>query len=230
MLSTIGRLLKAQSVTLWLFDESADSLVLRSMVDGGKLVGPDPEHPFAKDPLFWERNAIIQELLFTAGPVVCDDWESDPRVNGEWADYLKRRGTKRFLGVPILVSGQVRGFIGIRHINRASYRPEEIELTQALAHQVMLAIQLNEFAEQGQRAAVFEERNRMARDIHDTLAQGFTGVIVQLEAAEDAISCGCRKEADNHLHRAGELARQRLSEARRSVHALRPRALEGPNS
>src|SRR5207249_3259321 len=160
------------------------------------------------------------------GPVVCDEWETDPRVNGEWADYLKRRGTKRFLAVPILVSGQVRGYIGIRHLDRGSYRPEEIELTQALAHQVMLALQLNEFAEQGRRAAVFEERNRMARDIHDTLAQGFTGVIVQLEAAEDAIACGCRKEADNHLHRAGELARGSLREARRSVQALRPQALE----
>jgi signal transduction histidine kinase len=127
------------------------------------------------------------------------------------------------------VGGHVKGFIGVRHADRGSYRPEEIELTQALAHQVMLAIQLNEFAEQGQRAAVFEERNRMARDIHDTLAQGFTGVIVQLEAAEDAISCGYRKEADNHLHRAGELARQSLSEARRSVHALRPRALQEHN-
>ena len=114
-------------------------------------------------------------------------------------------------------------------LDRAFYRPEEIELTQALAHQVMLALQLNELAEQGQRAAVFEERNRMARDIHDTLAQGFTGVIVQLEAAEDAIACGSRKEADKHLHRAGELARQSLSEARRSVHALRPRALEEHN-
>ncbi len=229
MLSTIGRLLNAQSVTLWLFNESADSLVLRSTVDGGKLVGPDPEHPFAKDPLFWKKNGLIQELLFTAGPVVCDDWETDPRVNGEWAIYLKRRGTKRFLAVPILVSGQVRGYIGIRHIDRGSYRPEEIELTQALAHQVMLALQLNEFAEQSQRAAVFEERNRMARDIHDTLAQGFTGVIVQLEAAEDAIACGSRKDADKHLHRAGELARQSLSEARRSVHALRPRALQDQN-
>jgi len=133
------------------------------------------------------------------------------------------------LGVPILVGGQVRGFIGVRHADRAHYRPEEIELTQALAHQVMLALQLNELAEQGRRAAVFEERNRMARDIHDTLAQGFTGVIVQLEAAEDAISCGSRREADKHLHRAGELARQSLSEARRSVHALRPRALEEHN-
>jgi PAS domain S-box-containing protein len=229
MLITIGRLLKAQSVTLWLFDESADSLVLRSIVDGGKLVGPDPEHPFAKDPLFWKRNALVQELLFTAAPVVCDEWETDPRVDGEWAAYLKRRGTKRFLAVPILVSGQVRGYIGIRHIDRGSYRSEEIELTQALAHQVMLALQLNEFAEQSQRAAVFEERNRMARDIHDTLAQGFTGVIVQLEAAEDAIACGSRKDADKHLHRAGELARRSLSEARRSVHALRPQALQEQN-
>ncbi len=230
MLSTIGRLLNAQSVSLWLFDDSSDSLILRSSTsDGGKLAAPDPEHPFIKNPLFWKENAVVQELLFTAGPVVCDDVETDPRVSGDWGEHLKRNGTKRFLAVPLLVGGQVRGFVGIRHVDRASYRPEEIELTQALAHQVMLALQLNEFAEQGQRAAVFEERNRMARDIHDTLAQGFTGVIIQLEAAEDSISCGQQKEADKHLHRAAGLARQSLSEARRSVHALRPDALERDN-
>jgi signal transduction histidine kinase len=150
-------------------------------------------------------------------------------VKGEWRDYLRKKGTKKLLAVPILIGGRVRGIIGVRHSDRATYRPEEVELTQALANQVMLAIQLNEFAEQGQRAAVLEERNRMARDIHDTLAQGFTGVIVQLEAAEDAISRGWRKEADEHLQRVGELARRSLSEARRSVHALRPQALQEHN-
>jgi len=229
MLSTIGRLLNAQSVSLWLLDSSDDSLILRSIVEGGKLGALEPEHPFVKDPLSWKRNAVIEELLFTAGPVVCDDVATDPRVSGDLGEHLKRNGTKRFLAVPLLVGGHVRGFVGIRHVDRASYRPEEIELTQALAHQVMLALQLNQFAEQGQRAAVFEERNRMARDIHDTLAQGFTGVIVQLEAAEDAISYGSRKDAVKHLHRAGELARRSLSEARRSVHALRPQALEEQN-
>ncbi len=230
MLGTIGRLLNAQSVSLWLFDELSDSLILRSSTsDGGQLVAPDPEHPFIKNPLFWKENAVVQEQLLTAGPVVCEDIETDPRINSEWRNYLKQKGTKRFLAVPILVGGHVRGFIGIHHTDQASYRPEEIELTQALAHQVMLAIQLNEFAEQGQRTAVFEERNRMARDIHDTLAQGFTGVIVQLEAAEDAISRGWRKEADEHLQRVGELARRSLSEARRSVHALRPHALQEHN-
>lgn len=229
MLSTIARLLNAQSVVLWLLDKSTDSLLLRSAWEDGNLPGPDPEHPFIKDPLMWKQNPVMQELIFTGAPVVCDDIETDPRVSGDWADYLKRRGTKRFLAVPMFIGGEVRGFVGIRHFYGGSYRPEEIELTQALAHQVMLALQLNEFAEQGQRAAVFEERNRMARDIHDTLAQGFTGVIVQLEAAEDAISLGSRKEADNHLHRAGELARRSLSEARRSVHALRPQALQEHN-
>jgi PAS domain S-box-containing protein len=229
MLNTIGRLLNAQSVALWLFDASTDAFVWRLMSDGGKLASSDPTHPFVKDPSFWKQNPVIQELLFTGGPVICDDVENDPRVTDEWRNYLNKKETKRFLGVPLLIGGQVRGFIGVRHGDQASYRPEEIELTQALAHQVMLALQLNEFAEQGQRAAVFEERNRMARDIHDTLAQGFTGVIVQLEAAEDAISLGSRKEADNHLHRAGELARRSLSEARRSVHALRPHALQEHN-
>jgi PAS domain S-box-containing protein len=230
MLSTIGRLLNAQNVSLWLFDDSSGALILRSSTSAsGKSIAPDPEHPIMRNPSFWKENAVVKELLFTAGPLVCDDVDTDPRVTGDWQEYLQRNGTKRFLGVPLLVAGQVRGFVSIRHVDRASYRPEEIELTQALAHQVMLALQLNEFAEQGRRAAVFEERNRMARDIHDTLAQGFTGVIVQLEAAEDAISSGSRKDADSHLRRASELARRSLSEARRSVHALRPQALQEHN-
>ncbi|HEY2103714.1 MAG TPA: GAF domain-containing protein [Chthoniobacterales bacterium] len=229
MLTTIGRLSSAQNVSLWLFEKSTESLFLRLMVDGTGPIVTDPPHPHTKDPLFWKHNAVIQELLFTGGPVVCADLENDPRVSPEWRAYLKRDGTKRFLIVPILVEGEVRGLIGIRHANHAPYRPEQIELTQALAHQVMLANQLNELAEQGRRAAVLEERNRMARDIHDTLAQGFTGVIVQVEAAEEAIACGCRKDADKHLHRAGELARQGLNEARRSVHALHPIALQEQN-
>src|SRR5438132_5401976 len=64
MLSTIGRLLNAHTVSLWLFDDSSDSLSLRSSTsDGGKLATPDPEHPFIKNPLFWKENAVVQELL-----------------------------------------------------------------------------------------------------------------------------------------------------------------------
>jgi signal transduction histidine kinase len=69
----------------------------------------------------------------------------------------------------------------------------------------------------------------MVRNIHDTLAQGFTGVIVQLEALADAISRSKPKKVNRCLRRASDLARQSLNEARRSVHALRPEALEHTN-
>jgi PAS domain S-box-containing protein len=229
MLSTIGRLLGAQSVILWLLDESNDSLVLRAWAEGTNFAKADPEHPFIKNPLSWKEDPGLRELFFSGAPVACEDVEHDPFTSNDLREYLKAGGTKKFLRIPTLVGGRVKGFIGVRHGDRPPYRPEEIELAQALAHQAMLAIQLNEFAERSRQAAVLEERNRLARDIHDTLAQGFTGVIVQLESAEDAMACCRRKEANQHLRRASELARSSLNEARRSVHALRPQALQRDN-
>ena len=74
--------------------------------------------------------------------------------------------------------------------------------------------------------AVTEERNRMARDIHDTLAQGFTGVIMQLEAAQAAMARGDHAAAVERMTSASDLARTGLGEARRSVQALRPSSLD----
>ncbi|MEU5937774.1 sensor histidine kinase [Micromonospora sp. NPDC047548] len=77
---------------------------------------------------------------------------------------------------------------------------------------------------QAREAGVLDERQRMAREIHDTLAQGLTGIITQLEAAEQTRdrSADWRRHVDNAL----ALARESLSEARRSVRAVRPEPLE----
>ena len=63
----------------------------------------------------------------------------------------------------------------------------------------------------------------MAREIHDTLAQGLTGIITQLEAAQQT---GNDAERERRIGNAKRLARDSLAEARRSVQALRPQALE----
>src|SRR3984893_7149539 len=226
MLSTIGRFLNAQSVVLWLLDEANDSLVLRAAAEGENFAAADPEHPLIKDPGSWKSDSWIQEMFFTGAPAAVEEIDGDPRVSSDIRDYFRSKGTRKFLGIPTLMGGEVKGFIGIRHGDRPPYRPEEIELAQALAHQAMFAVQLDQFAEQSRLSAVLEERNRMARDIHDTLAQGLTGVIVQLQAAEDATSKGYKKDAFNHLQSAADLARKGLNEGRRSVRALRPQALE----
>jgi signal transduction histidine kinase len=80
-------------------------------------------------------------------------------------------------------------------------------------------------AQQIRQEALSEERNRVARELHDTLAQGFTGVVIQLEAAEDVLTVNT-ETARAHILRARSLARESLSEARRSALALRLQALK----
>jgi signal transduction histidine kinase len=75
-------------------------------------------------------------------------------------------------------------------------------------------------AEEQQRNAIVAERTRFARDIHDTLAQGFTGIMMQLNAAEQRLPADA-PDARTHIEKARELANASLDEARRSVAALR---------
>jgi signal transduction histidine kinase len=226
MLRTIGQHLHATRLFLWLRNQQDDSLRLHLLIEDDRQVAPDPEHPFVKDPKAWKKGtAFVQEMLFTKSPVVCDDIEHDSRFP-QMRKYLMSQGTRRFMTVPMFVSGELRGFISIQHAEKGTYRAEQIELAQALAHHVMMAAHGQELVEQQREAAILKERTRMARDIHDTLAQGFTGVIVQLDTAVEALRDEEPEEAAKHIGRARELARESLTEARRSVHALRPQALE----
>jgi PAS domain S-box-containing protein len=81
---------------------------------------------------------------------------------------------------------------------------------------------------QMEEASVLEERNRIAREIHDTLAQAFTGIVIQLEAIS-RMSTVISEEAQLCLIQIYDLARSGLNEARRSVKALRPQLLEEGN-
>ena len=102
-------------------------------------------------------------------------------------------------------------------------------LLEAIARQATLALHQSRLAEQSRleerRKAVLEERNRLARDIHDTLAQGFGAILMQLQAAQrdgDAAAAG-RAQLDTAV----DLARTHMVEARRSVGALRPNVGDG---
>src|SRR6266511_711007 len=109
MLGTIGRLLGAQSVILWLLNEATESLVLRAAAQGANFAAADPEHPFVKNPLLWKEDKVLQETVFTGAPVICEDVENDPRVTTAIRDYIRAKGTKKYLTIPTMVGGQVKG-------------------------------------------------------------------------------------------------------------------------
>lgn len=93
-------------------------------------------------------------------------------------------------------------------------------LQQALDENAALHAQL---LVQAREAGVADERRRLAAEIHDTIAQGLTGIIAQLQVVANAPDLAT---ARTHLERASALARHSLGEARRSVHNLAPVALE----
>jgi signal transduction histidine kinase len=107
----------------------------------------------------------------------------------------------------------------IQQLAEANRRLEESMAENAALHERLVA--------QARAAGVTEERQRLAGEIHDTLAQGLTGIVAQLEAAEHGRH---RPEVwSRHLALAKSLARSNLTEARRSVRALRPGQLEDAN-
>jgi PAS domain S-box-containing protein len=251
VLRTIIEQSDAHSVSVWDRQPDGDWLELFALIEDGRFQSRSGSmHPAARLAMLAQDHPVWREILHTGLHAVIEDIDQ-PMVrmgvgvgpNATWHDILNdadlapammrfkshlcEMGVHTILFVPMLVAGRVTGFIGIRFTLRRGFRQEEIELTRALAHQATLAIQLTRLSAQSRQSAVMAERNRMARDIHDTLAQGFTGVIVQLEAAGEAMSQSRTARVSDHLNQAGELARESLREARRSVQALRPQALEG---
>jgi signal transduction histidine kinase len=102
-------------------------------------------------------------------------------------------------------------------------------LVEAIARHAALALHQSRLAEQNRieerRKAILEERNRLARDIHDNLAQGFGAILMQLQAAQRAGELP--SSAAHNIETAVDLARTHLVEARRSVGALRPNVSDG---
>ncbi|WP_233258120.1 sensor histidine kinase [Micromonospora sp. S4605] len=112
-----------------------------------------------------------------------------------------------------------------RHANRKRLVEELAEANRRLAETMRENEGLHaQLLTQAREAGVTDERQRMAREIHDTLAQGLTGIITQLEAAGQARDR--RADWQRHVDTAVALARESLTEARRSVRAVRPEALE----
>ena len=103
----------------------------------------------------------------------------------------------------------------IAELAEANHRLEEM-----IAENTGLQAQL---LTQAREAGAGDERQRMAREIHDTIAQGLTGIVTQLEAAQQTSNDA---ERERRISNAKRLARDSLAEARRSVQALRPQALE----
>lgn len=135
--------------------------------------------------------------------------------------FNRQEGYAGSVVYPLVFGSRNVGFLILR-FRRNAPEVQRSELLVALAQQATLAVQLTRLAYQAKEAAVLVERARIGQEIHDGLAQAFTGILMQLGAVEEFPSCKKKNSGlALSLTRIRDLAREGLAEARRSVMALR---------
>jgi PAS domain S-box-containing protein len=230
LLRTIAEQFGAHSCSVWLRDRDPETIAFECVFEAGRLVkktdpkfaGRDLRVPLKE---FWPQPDDFQMNK----PDFFEDIRKSPRFASVDQMELASLGIVALLLVPMSVGGQLEGGIGLRFTEKRTFRPEEMELAQALASQVMLAIQLMRLSLQTRTAAIISERNRVAQELHDTLLQGFTGIGLRLDAITNTLppSLASTKE---QLQKILEQSDEYLTEARRSVWQLRSPSLESSGS
>jgi nitrate/nitrite-specific signal transduction histidine kinase len=220
LLPYVGNLLRETfhyyNVNIFLLEPSSGALTLKALcLSGQKGIIP------VGVPLEVDEESIVGWVAQSGEPILANDVSEDPRYRSVEA----LRETKSELAVPVRIGDKVLGVLDIESAEVDAFNEADLFTAQTLADQLAVAIENARLYEETRQMAVVEERNRMAREIHDTLAQGFSGIILQLEAAEQA-SGEDISAMGRHLNQARSLARKSLAEARRSVWNLRPQALE----
>jgi PAS domain S-box-containing protein len=168
----------------------------------------------------------------TMEPIIIDDVRGDAPLAVAYRQVVgeeRLRGDfghiRSWLGVPLVSKEQRIGLLAIMHEEPGHYTDKHIELATAFANQAAVAIENARLYERVQSAAVLEERQRLARELHDSVSQALYGITLGADAA--------RKLLDRDPGRAAEpvdyilsLAQAGLAEMRALIFELRPESLE----
>jgi PAS domain S-box-containing protein len=213
--------------TAWVefYDPSTQRLQVHLLVEQGKLqLKPHlPEMGYLTDSYVASEDKSWNWLLQTKKPLVITIDTLPQFFSGDDLEAQREWGVCNNIqsGINILLAlgDEPLGVLVLFSTERTTFSQEKLELAQAMAQQATLAIALTRLAEERRQTAIIQERNYTAREIHDTLAQDFGGILIQLQAVDRFFTSNPSK-TQTHLARVRDLARKGLAEARSSIWVL----------
>lgn len=138
------------------------------------------------------------------------------------ADGLRYHGS-----IPIFAHGKELGLLNVASRDWKELSDDDRRLLYTVGDLLGIAIERARLFDKSVELGAIDERNRLAREIHDTLAQGLTAIALQLEQADLSLEGESSDQAKIAVQQALALTRTNLDEARRSVLDLRAAPLEG---
>ncbi len=168
------------------------------------------------------RNGLLGWIVENRSPLMTPNLISDPRL----APEIHVSNTHTYLGVPMQAQGRVLGVLSVLRDVECQFSVEEIALLASIADHVAVAVENARLRQQAKGAAIIEERERLARELHDSVTQSLYSSTLFAEAGRELIKTGNSEEVEHYLTRIGETTQQALKEMRLLVYKLRPPALE----
>lgn len=185
-------------------------------------------------PIFAERPDLLNGTCYCLDKYINDKLSGTANISEITCTRLKdlQKGTAglRFHASVPLVS--LKGKIGIMNVlseHSQQLSEGQLQLLHTIGDMLSIAIERARLFERSQQLGVIEERNRLAREIHDTLAQGLSGIALKLETTQAFLEDQKIEQAATWLAKSIDLTRHNLEEARRSVLDLRATPLQGHN-
>src|SRR3954453_11131215 len=169
-------------------------------------------------------HGMLGAMLVESKPFRTPDIRTDSRFRGWWpAAHPQMRS---FLGVPIVARGRVIGALYLTDREGApEFSTEDERVISLLAAHAGLAIENARLHERSRELSIVEERNRLARELHDSVTQRLVGVVLAAESASTLLERSPAAAAEE-IARVRELARGAMDELRAVVFELRPASLE----
>ncbi len=214
--------MRATGGGIWRADADGFARLILSFEGGEIRTFERSDHPALKPPERAPRIAFGPKR----GEIRVDD-EATIATDPDYApfrEYYAQQGVRTVLLVPMYIGDSFSGGLSLRFAEHRELSAGDRDLLHTFTEHAAVAMELRRLSEAARAAAVSEERNRLARDLHDTVAQGLAIIIRQLELAA---STGLGQPAMGHVAIATEAARDSLVEARRSIRALRPAVFDG---
>ncbi|MDA8354476.1 MAG: GAF domain-containing sensor histidine kinase [Firmicutes bacterium] len=151
-------------------------------------------------------------------PAMVHNTKDDPRCHG---DLEAAEELRSLLSVPLIMEGEVLGVITLGKTEERAFDDADLTFLQVLASQSVVAIKNARLLEERERRVVAEERNRLAREIHDGIAQSFAGVLMKVDSSLKIFDSQPEKVRE-WLEESRLKLRDGLKEVRHSITALRP--------